>query len=335
MFLEKLRGGYTPMRLATKADIRYFRKRFAQPEQNQLYGLYDGKEISMSYDSSFTGHNSNTLVICADSETARNHYVIPNILQGNHSALILDKDGKILIAYHKRLRELGGNVLTFDLNGPDKDINRLITSLNFKITDFASSRTYLFIKYDETDKAQQKLAGELIIYLWQQLCLCADRCGTQEKPENLHHIQFYLSEFDGLGIPQLLWLAENRGHGMSVSYITPNMSKLESEYSEQKILYVTTEFNMLLFMNIQNQHDYEIASMCCGTYNTDLNGNRRTIEKAFAYAARKNMEINISMQEHHVAPVSEIQKALADNKMLIVPDFYNPIICDKLICASI
>lgn len=66
--------------------------RMSEDDRNHLFGTYGGLTIGLSLDNRVSHLNLNTLVLSGSGNKAWNNYVLPNLLAGKCSAVIMGKD---------------------------------------------------------------------------------------------------------------------------------------------------------------------------------------------------------------------------------------------------
>ena len=74
-------------------DIRKMLEQvMSEDDRNHLFGTYNGSSIGLSLDNRVSHLNLNTLVLSGSENKAWNNYVLPNILTGKCSAVIMGED---------------------------------------------------------------------------------------------------------------------------------------------------------------------------------------------------------------------------------------------------
>ena len=77
----------------TDLDIRKMQEQLmSEDDRNHLFGTYNGSPIGFSLDNRVSHLNLNALVLSGSGDKAWNNYVLPNILAGKCSAVIMGKD---------------------------------------------------------------------------------------------------------------------------------------------------------------------------------------------------------------------------------------------------
>lgn len=78
---------------STDLDIRKMQEQvMSEDDRNHLFGTYNGSAVGLSLDSRVSHLNLNTLVLSGSGNKPWDNYVLPNILTGKCSAVIMGKD---------------------------------------------------------------------------------------------------------------------------------------------------------------------------------------------------------------------------------------------------
>lgn len=105
--------------ICTKHGTKKYRERFMQNGNNHLFGKAYGKEVGVSYSDSFSHRNTNTLVVGGAGTGKTYNYIEANLLQENHSAVVVDNGGVLYVKYGDYLRKKGHNVYYIDFDNPE------------------------------------------------------------------------------------------------------------------------------------------------------------------------------------------------------------------------
>lgn len=264
--------------VATPKCFHAFRDRFMQEgNHNHLYGAYKGKEIGVCLCNALCNRNTNTLVIgsCRDFS---NNYLIPNLLKGHSSAVVVDLDAeRILEKYGERFRENGYQTFLIDLQ--DADTIRKIYSNSeaiienkpdisnvFDIKRLSPEKTYLFIKPSVgivLSNILKTILNDLYQYSEEYVRTDNKRNdfekNSQFLPRNVH---FYLNgvHYSEVREMELInYLATDRPYGIGISCqtayieeITYNLDKPDSKYKDSETFFCCMD--AMLFYGFRSTH---------------------------------------------------------------------------------
>lgn len=252
--------------IATKYAIKPYQKRFMQKGNNHLFGVMNGKEIGVSYNNAFCHRNTNVLVVGSAGTGKSYNYVESNLLQENHSAVVLDYSGTYAYRYAEYFRNKGHQVCVLDFTKENKDTDVV------SIDTMTSQQTYLFIRYDPSLQEQRNLVSDYLSELITAIYEYGDRSLEQRSyygfPNGMRlerHIQFYLDDFQFLAIPSFRKIiATCRPYNVGTSVIVQNIDQLERQYGENWVE-IPACCDTLIFTGTHNQNTRNFIIRLLGT----------------------------------------------------------------------
>lgn len=220
--------------IATKYAIKPYQKRFMQKGNNHLFGIMNGKEIGVSYNNAFCQRNTNVLVVGSGGTGKSYNYLQSNLLQENHSAVVLDCCGIYIHKYAEYFRNKGHQVFVLDFAEENKDTDVV------SIEALTSQQTYLFIRYNPSLQEQRSLVSNYLSELITAIYELGERSLEQRSyygyPNGMRlerHIQFYLDDFQFLAIPSFRKIiATCRPYNVGTSVIVKGTDQLKRQYGE-------------------------------------------------------------------------------------------------------
>ena len=256
--------------IAVPKVVRAFCKRYMKEEGNQLYGLYKGKEIGVCPNITPVPTSVNTMVIGNYVEYLK-HYLIPNLIRNNSSAVVIVPDAEQLYKKQKeRLSSCGCKVLFIDLNTADTF---------FDVKSLSTERTCIFVKASSASETADYLIqwlGEL--YNYAEISKMEDR-DSAALPYDLvalpYNVHFYL------GNPYYIqhkyfhnYLATCRKYNIGISYCTERIITLEKIFGED-INALYTDTMATLCLDIHPKYEDTLAYIKkCLTVRVTPNGKR-------------------------------------------------------------
>lgn len=298
--------------VATPKDVSAFCKRYMKEEGNQLYGLYKGKEVGVCPNITPSPTSVNTMVI-SERDDYLKHYLLPNLVRNNSSAVVIDPDAEQLYKEQReRLRAQGCKVIFIDLNTADTF---------FDVKSLSSERTCVFV--------QASSASETADYLIQWLSELYHYAGALSKAEGRalvvlpHNVHFYLG--DPYYIQHeyfLLYLATCRKYGIGISYCTKSVLMLEDIFKKEvDTLYANTMATLCL--DVHPRYENTLAYIKKYLTVTTTPDGKRPKHKA-------GVSINITLVEKCLLTDDEIQEIFKSGKALFLWYDAPPMILDKL-----
>lgn len=223
--------------IATPKVVRAFCKRYMKKEGNQLYGLYKDKEVGVCPNITPVPTSVNTMVI-GNYEEYLKHYLMPNLIRNNSSAVVIVPDAERLYKKQKeRLSSCGCKVLFIDLN---------TAGIFFDVKSLSTERTCIFVKASSASETADYLIqwlGELYNYAETSKMEGRDSAAL---PCNVH---FYLGSPYYIQHKYFLnYLATCRKYNIGISYRTERIITLEKIFGEEinDVLYMDTMATLCL-----------------------------------------------------------------------------------------
>ena len=105
--------------ICTKHGVKMYCEKFMQNGSNHLFGKAFGNEIGLSNNKSFSNRSNNVLVVGGTGTGKTYNYIASNLLQENHSAVVVDNAGVLYAKYGEYLRKKGHNVYYIDFDNPE------------------------------------------------------------------------------------------------------------------------------------------------------------------------------------------------------------------------
>ena len=303
---------HSKTRIATPKDIRMFCKRYMKKEDNQLYGLYKGKEIGVCPNVTPSPTSVNTMVIGSRNNYLK-HYLLPNLTKNNSSAVVIDPDAELLYKeQEERLRSCGCKVLFINLNTADTF---------FDVKSLSSERTCIFVRTSS--------ASETADYLVQWLGELYHHAESLSKAENRalvvlpHNIHFYLGNpYYTQNKYFLSYLATCRKYGIGISYCTERVIALEKFFGEGvNVLYANTMATLCLDVHPRYENTLAYIRKCLTVITTP--DGKRPKYKAGTLP-------NFLLVEKCLLTDDEIQEIFKSGKALFLWYDAQPVILDKL-----
>lgn len=101
-----------------KQNIVNYRKRFMEKDNNFLFGKTFGKDVGLAINSEVTQRNCNQLIVGTAGTGKSYNYMLSNLCQANHSAVVLDYSGSLKNKF-KNFTSKGITIHHLDFNHPE------------------------------------------------------------------------------------------------------------------------------------------------------------------------------------------------------------------------
>lgn len=248
--------------------VKRFQDRFMQEESNLLFGKSYGKEIGLALNPVFSQRNKNVLVLGGAGTGKTHHYIEPNLLQMNQSAVVIDFGGELYRQYGTYLADKGAKV--YRISGQALSLSTDIDENC--IVELGSKLTYIFIQGSRFgDQKEMQAVSEFLNKLLHGLYRFAEKTVSGEteyksaSPNQMlpFPVHFFLDEFQALNIPEfLLFLATDRKYGIGISVIVQSIEQLKLKYenNEHEIVFADCD-TILFFGSIMSEDTDFIRSM--------------------------------------------------------------------------
>lgn len=184
-----------------------------------LFGRRNGLDIGFS-NKSLT-FNKNAVIIGNSGSGKTYGYVLSNLLQADHSAIVIDPYANMYHKYRNKFEAMG--VKTYCVS----TIKEMDGEL--PIEELATRPTYLFIAPSCCTPSEEtnEHIGYTVAKIWKMLY---DFASDKPLPVPVH---FYLDEFPNIRIPNFFkFLAVDRKYGVGCSIIVQSIDQLKTMYKD-------------------------------------------------------------------------------------------------------
>lgn len=315
--------------IAALGTVKKHQESLMQDDCNHLFGTVTCDNgagttyvypIGLAYDGKISERNHNVCVIGCTGSGKSYNYVMSNLLQGNHSAIVLDKNGEFSRQFgsYWSEKDIGEHVLDLT-KGDAKDLTFIIKELTSRIT-------VLFVKYDIFNDKSQSRVNSLIPVLYAKLT--ANGCLSIP-------VQFYLDEFRNFDFKDMICMAAcARKYNIGFSLLVQSVTQLAKVFPNGEYETLLGNCDTIVFQKCVSLDDAEFVRKLCGKYLYDKKSDtglpiekygRCKQEKRFA----KDYETRYII-ERDVISAEDAMKIWRDNDIIVAIRNCYPFVCKNL-----
>ena len=315
--------------IAALGAVRKHQESLMQDDCNHLFGTVTCDDsagttyvypIGLAYDGKISERNHNVCVIGGTGSGKSYNYVMSNLLQGNHSAIVLDKNGELSNQFSSYWSEKDIAEHTLDFTKGD------VKDLTFIIKELTSRITVLFIKYSDIDTKSQSLVNSLIPMLYEKLTA---------KDSLSIPVQFYLDEFFHFNFNDMIcMIACCRKYNIGFSILIQSVAQLAKVFPNSEHETFLGNCDTIIFQKCASPDDAELVRKFCGKYLYDKKSDTGlSIEKYGRCKQGKRFVNDYETRyiiERDVIPAEDAMKIWKDNNIIVAVRNCYPFICKNL-----
>lgn len=238
--------------------IEKIRSDLMQDGNNILFGKVNGKEIGISMNHEITNKNTNVLIIGGAGTGKSYNYVISNLLQGNASAVVVDRYRTIEHQCADELHAKGCKIYSFNTS----KFFSAGTEIRETVQNIMEKKCVIFLYDDEHNMMHD--ACDCIQEIYEHLIF---------NSKKTLPVNFYLDELSNIyKIPNLdRNMTVSRLHNIGFHIIIQSFNQLKEIYNEDTACTILANCDTILFTGSQVSEDLKMIQ--------NMTDNNMTVEE--------------------------------------------------------